>query len=202
MSLWSFALLSLALAISPGPDNLYVLAQSMKHGFKTGLWIILGLITGCLIHTTLLALGFSALIDAWPAILLVLRIFGGGYLLYLAYRIALSSPYLVLDQAAEFNQSRAWFQKGFILNVSNPKVFLFFVALFPGFLWDKQDHTVFQFYVLGLIFMLSTAIVFSFVAFLAARLGRILMSKTKFWVVFHWLQVLLFVGLAVYIFLP
>ena len=84
MNLISFALLSLLLALSPGPDNLYVLSQSMVHGFKTGLWITLGLILGCLIHTTLLAFGFSVLIDKWPDILIVFRLFGGGYLWYLA----------------------------------------------------------------------------------------------------------------------
>ncbi|MDB9781869.1 LysE family translocator [Winogradskyella sp.] len=135
MNLISFALLSLLLALSPGPDNLYVLSQSMVHGFKTGLWITLGLILGCLIHTTLLAFGFSVLIDKWPGILIVFRLFGGGYLWYLAYRMIRSSPQLGIDQAGVLSHPWKWFQKGFMLNVSNPKVFLFFVALFPTFLW-------------------------------------------------------------------
>lgn len=202
MNLISFALLSLLLALSPGPDNLYVLSQSMVHGFKTGLWITLGLILGCLIHTTLLAFGFSVLIDKWPDILIVFRLFGGGYLWYLAYRMIRSSPQLGIDQAGVLSHPWKWFQKGFILNVSNPKVFLFFVALFPTFLWGGQEDTVLQFYALGAIFMTATAVVFAGIAFLAATLGHFLATKSKFWLRFHYFQIALFIGLAIYIFLP
>ena len=89
-----------------------------------------------------------------------------------------------------------------MLNVSNPKVFLFFVALFPTFLWGGQEDTVLQFYALGAIFMTATAVVFAGIAFLAATLGHFLATKSKFWLRFHYFQIALFIGLAIYIFLP
>jgi threonine/homoserine/homoserine lactone efflux protein len=85
------------------------------------------------------------------------------------------------------------------MNVLNPKVAIFFLAFFPGFLWEPEGNTVVQFYTLGLIFMLQALIIFSTVAILAGRISKYLRKHPKSGVVFKWLQVVVFVGIGVFI---
>ena len=81
----SFILAVSILAISPGPDNIFVLMQSVVHGKKYGLATIIGLMTGCIVHTTFVAIGISAIIKENNTIFLGIKILGAVYLLYLAY---------------------------------------------------------------------------------------------------------------------
>ena len=74
------------LAISPGPDNIFVLIQSITNGIKFGIATVLGLISGCIIHTSLVAFGASAIIKANANLYLALKIFGASYLVFLAYK--------------------------------------------------------------------------------------------------------------------
>ena len=88
------------------------------------------------------------------------------------------------------------------MNLMNPKILIFFLAFFPGFLWDKTENIIFQFYVLGIVFMLISFIVFSFLAFLA---GYISSSWTKNQLVLSflkWLQIIVFIGIAIFILIP
>ena len=75
------------MAISPGPDNIFVLMQSVVHGKKYGLATIIGLMTGCIVHTTFVAVGISAIIKENNTIFLGIKILGAVYLLYLAYKV-------------------------------------------------------------------------------------------------------------------
>ena len=80
----TFLLASLFLAITPGPDNLYVLMQSVVYGYKTGVFITLGLCTGLIMHTAAVAMGLTLLLQSSPYILPLLKLFGAGYLVYLS----------------------------------------------------------------------------------------------------------------------
>ena len=129
----TFLLASLFLAITPGPDNLYVLMQSVVYGYKTGVFITLGLCTGLIMHTAAVALGLTLLLQSSPYILPLLKLFGAGYLVYLSsqsYRAEAIDISLLNHEALTIFQS---YQRGIILNVSNPKVGLFFLAFLPQF---------------------------------------------------------------------
>ncbi|WKB81556.1 LysE family translocator [Cellulophaga lytica] len=190
------------LAFFPGPDNIYVLTQSLVNGKKYGLATVVGLITGCLVHTTLLAFGVSALIKANYSLFLVIKLFGSLYLFYIAYKVFRSNASLILggDNAPK-KSMLSLFKQGFIMNVLNPKVALFFLAFFPGFLFSRTLNTIVQFYVLGFIFMVVSFLVFSIIAILAGSISGYVTKNEKVGEIFKWLQIVVFVGLGIYILL-
>ncbi len=200
--LLSFALATSVLAISPGPDNIYVLVQSITNGKAYGLATVCGLITGCIIHTTLLAFGVSALIAANESVFFVIKLLGALYLLYLAHKIFKSNSQLQLDADNVAKKSlKGLFVQGFFMNVLNPKVTIFFLAFFPGFLFSETMSTVWQFYILGGLFMFVSFIIFSTIALLAGQIKTYTLSHKNSGLVLKWLQIIVFVGIAVFILL-
>ena len=201
-TLISFSIATLALAISPGPDNIYVLAQSLANGTKSGIATTAGLISGCIVHTTLLAFGISAIITASEELFYAIKVLGACYLLYLAYKVYRSDEHISLAENAPKKSYSQLFKTGVIMNLLNPKVMIFFLAFFPGFLWDKDGNTVLQFYVLGITFMMVSFITFSIIAMDDGRISGLLLEWKSMGIVLKWLQILVFVGIAVFIVLP
>ena len=133
-SLISFSIATILLAFSPGPDNLYVITQSLVNGTKSGIATTLGLVSGCIIHTTLLAFGVSAIISASYGLFYILKVIGAFYLLYLAYQVFKSETTLKLDASITKKTPFKLFKQGVLMNLMNPKILIFFLAFFPGFL--------------------------------------------------------------------
>lgn len=201
-TLYLFSLASALLALAPGPDNIFVMVQSMVHGVKSGLVTTFGLISGCLVHTSLVAFGVSSLIQQSEVALTVLKIVGAFYLLLLAYKVFKSEATISIDASSEDLQSfTTLFFKGFMMNVLNPKVALFFLAFFPGFLFHQELSMVKQFFVLGLLFMVVSLIVFSALAFLSGRISSYLKGQKNAAKVLKWMQIVVFVGIAIFILL-
>lgn len=199
-TLISFALATSVLAISPGPDNIYVLVQSITNGKAYGIATVCGLITGCIVHTTLLAFGVSAIIKANEDLFFGIKVLGSLYLLYLAYKVFKSDFHLDFDsETAPKKSLKALFVQGFFMNVLNPKVTIFFLAFFPGFLFSKTMSTIAQFYILGGIFMLVSFIIFSTIALLAGEIKSYTLKYRNSGIVFKWLQIVVFIGIAVFI---
>ena len=198
-TLISFSIATLALALSPGPDNIYVLTQSLANGTKSGIATTAGLISGCIVHTTLLAFGVSAILIASEEIFYGIKVLGACYLLYLAYMVYKSDSNISLTENAPKKSYFQLFKIGVVMNLVNPKVMIFFLAFFPGFLWDKEGNTIIQFYTLGIIFMILSFITFSGIALLAGRISNFVLKGKGVGVFLKWLQILVFVGIAVYI---
>jgi threonine/homoserine/homoserine lactone efflux protein len=197
-----FLVSSIALALSPGPDNIFVLAQSISNGTKAGMATVFGLVSGCLVHTTLLAFGVSEIIKRSDALFFAIKLFGAVYLLFLAYKVYQSDASIMLDKEGQPAKSpRNLFWTGFTMNVLNPKVTIFFLAFFPGFLFSDTLDTVIQFYALGLLFMLSALLVFGSIAFLAGSISNYLTGNKKAGIYLKWVQIIVFMGIAVYLFL-
>jgi threonine/homoserine/homoserine lactone efflux protein len=192
------------LTISPGPDIVYVLVQSIANGKKAGMITTLGLVSGILVHTTLVAFGVSAIIKESEAIFMLIKIFGALYLFFLAYKVFRSGKRFSLNSEEvriKNNNNNRLFMRGFIMNVLNPKVTIFFLAFFPGFLWTPEEDTVFQFYTLGLLFMLQAFLIFGFVALLAGNISGFLKNHPSSGVVLKWVQIVVFVGIGIFILL-
>lgn len=199
-TLISFILAVSILAISPGPDNIFVLMQSVVHGKKYGLATITGLMTGCIVHTTFVAVGISAIIKENNTIFLGIKILGAVYLLYLAYKVItggseISMSTEKIDKKTPFQL----FKTGFIMNVLNPKVTLFFLALFPGFLFSEILPISLQFYTLGALFILVSFVVFSLIAILGGTISEKIKTSKNIGVWLQWMQVFVFIGIAVFI---
>lgn len=197
--LFTFVLASAALAISPGPDNIYVLVQSLTNGKASGMATVCGLIAGCIIHTTLLAFGVSAIIRANDNLFFGIKILGALYLLYLAYKVYRSKSKIDFESNTVKRSSfKSLFFQGFLMNVFNPKVTIFFLAFFPGFLFSETFSHVIQFYILGGLFMLVSFIIFTIIVLLASKIRSVLNYKHSE-VFFRWLQIIVFIGIAIFI---
>ena len=196
-----FSIATLGLAISPGPDNIYVLTQSLVNGTKSGIATTAGLISGCIVHTTLLAFGISAIITASEEIFYGIKVLGACYMFYLAYKVYKSDENITLAENAPKKSYSKLFKKGVIMKLLKPKVMIFFLAFFPGFLWNKEGNTVAQFYILGITFMLISFITFSIIALAAGRISGLLLEWKNMGTVLKWLQIVVFVGIGLYILL-
>ncbi len=198
--LLSFVLATAILALSPGPDNIYVMMQSIAHGKSSGMATVAGLITGCLVHTTLVAFGVSAVIKANDSLFFLIKLLGACYLLYLAFKVYTSDSALSIgSEQIPKKSTPQLFKQGFIMNVLNPKVSIFFLAFFPGFLFSETLTTVVQFYILGLGFMLVSGIIFSILAILAGSISDYIKQNNKVGFYLKWMQIIVFVAIAILI---
>lgn len=188
------------LAISPGPDNIYVLMQSIVNGKKYGLATVAGLMSGCLVHTTLVAFGVSVIIQNSEVLFFVVKLMGALYLFFLAFKVWGSNASIQLSEnSVEKKSLGQLFKQGFIMNVLNPKVSIFFLAFFPGFLFSKELSSVTQFYVLGFIFITVSFIIFGGIAIMAGFISDYVKSNSKVGVFLKWMQIIVFLGIGIFI---
>lgn len=187
------------LTIMPGPDIIYVLVQSITNGKKYGIATSLGLVSGIIIHTTLVAFGVSAIIKQSESLFFGIKLFGALYLFYIAYQTFKSDEELLLTTKAAKKGLLKLFKQGFIMNVLNPKVSIFFLAFFPGFLYSSAQSTIIQFYVLGGLFMVQALFIFSMVSVLSGSFAVYLKKHPRLNSNIKWFKILVFVGIAVFI---
>ena len=195
----TFIIASFLMALSPGPDNIFVLSNTLYNGKKAGLFTVLGLVTGCLFHTTLVAFGISEIISFNQNIFLFIKILGFSYMLILAFRVYKSPLFFEITKVKKNNKSNSNnFITGLLMNVLNPKVYFFFLSFFPSFLFLSSDelNLVSQFYILGLLFMLTTAIVFCSIVLFSTVISRYLIDFKIFHIVMKWIQILIFIAIA------
>jgi threonine/homoserine/homoserine lactone efflux protein len=163
---------ALLLALSPGPDNLFVMAESAQNGRSAGFVVTLGLCTGLVGHTLAVALGLAAIVRTSAMAFTVLKAAGALYLLYLAWQAWRAGA--VSDEAQQTPRLSAWslYWRGIVMNLTNPKVSLFFLAFLPQFADPRHGSMISQFLQLGAVFILATMIVFGMVSLLAGGLGE------------------------------
>ena len=198
----SFAIASFFLALAPGPDNFFVLTFSAKYGRTLGVLTVLGLVSGCFIHTSLVAFGVSALIFNNSLLLSILKYIGAIYLLFVAIKVYKSDNKIkdFKDPKYEVNKLKV-FINGLLMNILNPKVLIFFLAFFPTFIFSDSISPVIQFYILGGIFMLITFIVFSSIAFFSSLIYKNF-KKYKFYTeLLKWLNIIVLISIAIIILL-
>lgn len=198
--LLSFASASTLLALMPGPDNIYVLTESLSKGKNTGILIATGLCLGVIVHTTAVVTGVALFLQNSPTAFNIVKYAGTIYLLYLAYQSYFEKPITIGDtQSMEARpQAGAILRKGFLMNVLNPKVTLFFIAFLPQFVAEGALSSGVQLAILGLVFMLTSFVVFSLIAILANQFTRYL-NSARFWEITKWVKIMVLVGLAVWV---
>ncbi len=167
----AFFVTSVVLALAPGPDNIFVLTQSALFGARAGFVTVLGLMTGIVGHTLAVALGVAVIFQTSPVAFWVLKICGAAYLLYLAYLSFQSGSSHACLKEKSFVGYGALYKRGVIMNITNPKVTLFFLALLPQFVHLEHGNVSVQMFFLGGIFMLATLLVFGAVALLGGQLA-------------------------------
>jgi threonine/homoserine/homoserine lactone efflux protein len=191
-----FLTASLALALVPGPDNLFVLTQSALYGKKAGLLVTLGLCTGLLVHTAAVSLGVAALFKVSTVAFTLLKVIGALYLLYLAWQ-AFREKASALGASSESGiEWHKLYFRGIFMNITNPKVAIFFLAFLPQFADPAMGSIRVQLLMLGGLFMIATLFVFGAIACSAAFLGDRLKKSTKTQHIMNRVAGLVFTGLA------
>ncbi len=183
----SFLGASVLLALLPGPDNILVLTESITKGKRSGIVLAAGFNSGILIHTIVAATGLSLILQTSEYAFQIIKYLGALYMFYLAFltiREKQKEPGLDKNK---LEKSGAWklFRKGFIMNVLNPKVSLFFIAFLPQFVNKTGFSVTLQMLILGFIFMVIGFIVFSGIALLSGNLNKYL-DNPKFWKITKW----------------
>lgn len=162
---------SALLALSPGPDNLFVMTQAARQGRTAGLLVTLGLCTGLLFHTAAVTFGLAALFKASAAAFTVLKFTGAGYLLYLsllAFRAGTVSGATVAEPLAP----GSLYRRGIFMNITNPKVSIFFLAFLPQFADPAHGSLSVQLLLLGGVFIIATMVVFGAISILGGVFGE------------------------------
>lgn len=202
-TLIAFFGLSVLLGLSPGPDNIFVLMQSAQRGWRVGLAVVVGLCIGILGHTTAVALGLAALVAASPMAFLALKLAGAAYLLYLAWGawrapVSASASALPQGQAQPLSARQAlqMVGRGVVMNATNPKVLIFFLALLPQFADPARGSVAAQIVVLGGVFMLATLLVFGAIALFSGWFGGLLQRSARAQCWLNRSAALVFVALA------
>jgi len=192
----AFLLACVILALAPGPDNIFVLTQSALYGKASGLWVTLGLCTGMIVHTAAVALGVAVIFQASAAAFTVLKLAGAAYLLYLAWQAFQASAARVESGEANRLAFGRLYRRGIIMNVTNPKVSVFFLAFLPQFTDPGRGSVPMQLISLGVLFIMVTVFIFSGIALLAGKLGEWLNRSARIQLVMNRVAGCVFAGLA------
>lgn len=165
---WAFLLASFLLWITPGPDTMYILARSIAQGRWAGVLSALGIGSGTIIHTLCAALGLSAVLAASAWAFTCIKIAGAFYLIYLGVQ-ALVKPIkrLESDQVETMSGWRIY-RQGFLTNLLNPKVAVFFLAFLPQFVDPSANSGMFPFLLLGASFVIGGTLYCILIASFAA----------------------------------
>ncbi|WP_234267180.1 LysE family translocator [Hydrogenophaga sp. NFH-34] len=149
------------LNLTPGPDVLYIVSSALKSGARAGMVAALGIVSGCFVHVFAAALGVGALLATSATAFTLLKWAGAAYLLWMGVKLLLTRGGAPVMPAVSGQASRAvnlWriYRQGFLTNVLNPKVALFFLAFVPQFMAPGTEDKVTAFLLLGLLFSLNS----------------------------------------------
>jgi len=174
-----FVAASTALIITPGPDIMYVLSRGVAEGRWAGVMSAFGVTCGIFVHTLAASLGLAVLLSSSKIGFWAIKVAGGLYLIALGLQMVTSRKGLQVKGGGRSLGLKTCFAQGFITNVLNPKVALFFVAFLPQFVHpDASSHTL-TMIGLGLTYALMT-VVFLFVLGLSAgSIGLWLQGRHK-----------------------
>ena len=173
----TFITASVVLSLVPGPDNLFVMSNSALRGWKIGLYTTLGLCTGLIGHTILVAIGVSVIFQTSAIAFSGLKIIGAFYLVYLAW-LSIQNKELNLGKASQNSSNKSYYLTGVVMNLTNPKVAIFFLVFLPQFV-NSNNNVSSQIFLLGLLFIISAFFVFTSIAYLSSFLeGTLKKSKT------------------------
>lgn len=186
---------SVALTLAPGPDNIFVLTQGIARGRKPAIITALGMCSGISVHTSAAAFGISALFYSSIVAFNVVKYAGALYLLYLACKTLRESSTVKLSSVDD-RDAASLFKRGFIMNVLNPKVAMFFLAFLPQFIAPNTSHFGLQMLLLGFIFMVQAIAIFCTIGYFSGSIGHFILSRPRISKYFDWLTAGVFAALG------
>lgn len=199
--LLAFLAASALITVAPGPDNLMVLSVGISRGRGAGIGFGLGCALGCFVHTLWATLGIGAVVLASEPAFLTLKMAGAAYLVYIgimAWRYAGKMAVVDLDPGAA-EPLAVHLRRGFIANVVNPKVALFFIAFLPQFVDPARGAVWAQLLLLGAVFAAQTVVIFGTLGWFSGSVGARLQRQPAVAVWLDRCAGTLFIGLALHL---
>lgn len=193
-----FAAAALILAMTPGPNMIYLISRSISQGRKSGIISLFGVICGFLFHIIMVSYGLTAVFFAIPFAYDLVKYIGAGYLLYLAFMAVKPDGKDIFNSTRKLEEDRPFklFNMGFFTNVLNPKMALFYVSFFPQFIKPEYGSILGQSFQLGITQIIISFIVNLIVIVIAAEMS-VWFAKNPFWVrVQKWFMASVLTGLA------
>jgi threonine/homoserine/homoserine lactone efflux protein len=172
-----FALAALVLVLTPGPNMIYCISRTLAQGRSAGLVSLGGVVLGFVVHLLAAALGLTALLMAVPMAFDAIRMLGAAYLLWLAWQAVRPGGHAPFEtRELPHDTPRTLFAMGFMTNLLNPKVAMFYLSLFPQFLHPERGQLLLQSLSLGAVqIAVSTSVntvLICFAAVIAGFLNR------------------------------
>ncbi len=190
---------SFVFTIAPGPDVLFTITQGIAKGRRAGVMTAMGLGLGNTVHTAAAALGLSVIFRTSEIAFVTFKVFGAAYLFYLACKTIRHRNEIVSAKKGNDGEASAaaMLAKGFIMNVLNPKVALFFLAFLPQFAHPEAGSIPLQISILGAIFIAQVLIVFGLFGYFAGSVGSVIMRNPRFSRRMSDISALVFIGIGV-----
>lgn len=191
-----FILASLTLNFLPGPDMIYVMARTISHGQRAGILSVFGISTGLLFHTMAAASGLSLILLSSFTLFQIIKCIGVIYLIYLGLRLVFFTSSLHLHKS-DFSaiSSKKIYQQGFLTNILNPKVAIFFLAFLPQFV--QQNNNMFiQVVILGVLFIISGILVNSCVVLFYSTFKKYLVTNELVQKLLHKITGMVLIGIG------
>ncbi len=180
--LW-FALAAFLMVISPGPNMIYLISRSITQGKTAGLVSLVGVICGFLFHIVLAGFGLTAILLAVPFAYGILKISGAVYLLYLAYQAIKPNgkTFFEVKEDIPKDKPRKLFLMGFLTNLLNPKMAVFYLSFFPQFIKSEYGSILGQSMALGITQIFISFTINFIIVMTAAKMAAFL-TKNPLWV--------------------
>lgn len=198
MTFVAFALVSLGMVLTPGPNMIYIISRSICQGARAGIISLGGVAMGFVVYMLLAAFGITAILFAIPYAYDVLRLMGAAYLLYLAWQAVKpggQSPFHVRDLAPD--SPGRLFSMGFLTNVLNPKIAVMYLSLLPQFVSPERGSVLAQSLWLGMTQMVISVTVNGMIALSAGGVAAFLVQRPGWATVQRWMMATVLGGLAV-----
>ena len=188
---------SILLTLAPGPDNIFVLTQSALRGKLAGWVITLGLCTGLIGHTLLVSSGVAVIFQTSPVAFTSLKLAGVAYLIYLAFLAFRASAAKLSSSDIGGASHFQLYRSGIIMNMTNPKVSIFFLSFLPQFADPSRGSIMLQFVIFGFVFIISALLVFGLISLFAGYLKDRLKRSQWVQTILHRISGTIYVALAV-----
>jgi threonine/homoserine/homoserine lactone efflux protein len=193
-----FALAALGLVLTPGPNMIYLISRSITQGHRAGLISLLGIVVGFICHILAATLGLTAIFIAIPAAYTAVKLLGAIYLLWIAWQtIRPGAEFVFSPKKLSQDSSRTLFQMGMFTSLLNPKIAVFYMALFPQFIKPENGSVIWQSLELGLMQITVSSSVNTIIIFTAGTIATWFATKPTWVKIQKWVMAVVLGGLAV-----
>jgi threonine/homoserine/homoserine lactone efflux protein len=193
-----FILASLTLNLLPGPDMLYIMARTISHNKRAGLLSSAGISTGLIIHTFAAATGLSLIILQSALAFMLVKFIGAGYLIFLGIKLILAKNNVELNikEISKLGGLKIY-KQGFLTNLFNPKIIIFFMAFLPQFIQPRQEHVFCQFILFGFLFIFTGTCVNALVVLMSDKIRKYISTKNIYKVFQEKITGLILIGIGI-----